>query len=182
MNLSHELDNLINKGIVTQKFHLPTSCFATFTLSADGNGVSNNTQLSADYIKNIVSKVDKLEEEAKNDETNHLEWVATLQILQYIETLNQKIDPSLALNIVNTAFKRLKVITEKRYHVNLGHFLVVSELIVKFFHDIEDYKADEHKVKQKVLEQASWLLKNIEAVAATGEEMTSSKFLYSLIF
>lgn len=175
MNLLSDLDNFLTKGSLNSQIHLPTVCFQIFSYDPSLTDGSSPSSLSADYVKNLVTKIEKIEDEGKNDEANQLEWLATLQILKYFETLQDQIDSALALSIVNAAFKRLKFINEKRHHINLGHFLVVSELAIRFFKDIQDYKTDEHRVRQKISEQASWLLRNIEATASFCEEVSNCK-------
>ena len=175
MNLLSEIDNFISKGSLTPKFHFPSACFSLINPQPTDDD-SSTSPLSLDFIKNIVNRLDKLDEDAKNEEAVQLEWLSTVQILKYFETLDKQIDPNLGLNIANVAFKRLKLINEKRFHINLGYFLIVTEMAIRFYSDVGDYKNEEHKVKQKIMENGSWLVKNLEAVAAFGEENVQSKF------
>jgi len=174
MNLLPELDHLTTKGSVTSKFHLPLACFTILSPNISEEKATPASQLTSEYIKDLVSKLDKIEDEGKSEETSHLEWLSALQLLKYFETLESKIDSSLAMSIVSTSLKRLKFINERRYHINLGYFLVISEIAIKFYAQIEDYKSDEHRVRQKIFEQGQWLFKNIETVAAYGEVASQS--------
>lgn len=174
MNLLPELQTLITKGSVSNKFHLSSACFTILSPNLSDEKETAASKLTMEYIKDLVSKLDKIEDEGKNEETAQLEWLSALQLLKYFETLENKIDSALALSIVSTSLKRLKFINERRYHINLGYFLVISEIAIKFYAEIEDYKSDEHKVRQKIFEQGQWLFKNIEAVAAYGETVSQS--------
>jgi len=173
MNLLSEIDTFLSKRSLNPKFHFPSVCFSLLN-PQHAEDESSTSPLTLDYIKNIVNRLDKLEEDGKNEEATQLEWLSTVQILKYFDTLDQTIDAVLALNIANVSIRKLKIINEKRFHLNLGHFLIITEMAIRFYKEIQDYKTEDHKVKQKIMEQGSWLVKNLEAVAAYGEEHIQS--------